>query len=130
VKKLWVLFGTRTLKMITRIMLYVDDVDMNVEFWTEEFGGKVVARQTLNGGYQNVIVSISSGTELSIFPKDYIRIYLPEVDETVPSLMFFSDDFNRLHDELISAGEISEVNGVLNFNFQDPEGNYFVVAKS
>ncbi|AUI71689.1 glyoxalase [Companilactobacillus alimentarius] len=116
--------------MITRIMLYVDDVDMNVEFWTEEFGGKVVARQTLNGGYQNVIVSISSGTELSIFPKDYIRIYLPEVDETVPSLMFFSDDFNRLHDELISAGEISEVNGVLNFNFQDPEGNYFVVAKS
>jgi len=43
--------------------------------------------------------------------------------------MFFSKDFDRLHDELISADEITEVNGVLTFNFQDPEGNYFVVAK-
>lgn len=37
--------------MKTRIMIYVDDVDMSVEFWTEEFGANVVARQTLNGGY-------------------------------------------------------------------------------
>lgn len=115
--------------MKTRIMLYVDDVDMNVEFWVEEFGAKVVARQTLNGGYQNVVVRISAETELSIFPKDYVRIYSPEVDETVPSLMFFSDRFNELHDDLLSAGEVSEVNGVLTFNFQDPEGNYFVVAR-
>jgi len=116
--------------MKTRIMLYVDDVDMGVEFWTEEFGGKVVARQTLNGGYQNVVVGVSNEVELSIFPKDYVRIYSPEVPETVPSLMFFSDDFNHLHDELLSAGEITEVNGTLTFNFQDPEGNYFVVAKA
>lgn len=115
--------------MKTRIMIYVDDVDMSVEFWTEEFGANVVARQTLNGGYQNVIVGISSEVELSIFPRDYIRIYSPEVSENVPSLMFFSKDFDKLHDELISAGEITEVNGVLTFNFQDPEGNYFVVAK-
>lgn len=115
--------------MKTRIMIYVDDVDMNVEFWTDEFNAKVVARQTLNGGYQNVIVGISEEVELSIFPKDYIRIYSPEVSENVPSLMFFSKDFYQLHDDLISAGEVSEVNGVLTFNFQDPEGNYFVVAK-
>ncbi|MQS75957.1 hypothetical protein FHL06_06105 [Lactobacillus halodurans] len=114
--------------MKTRIMIYVDDVDMSVEFWTDEFGAKVVARQTLNGGYQNVIVGISQEVELSIFPKDYIRIYSPEVSETVPSLVFVSDDFDRLHDELISAGEITEVNGALTFNFQDPEGNYFVVV--
>lgn len=116
--------------MKTRIMIYVDDVDMNVEFWTEEFGAKVIDRQTLNGGYQNVIVGISKEIELSIFPKDYIRIYSPEVSENVPSLMFFADNFDQLHDELLSAGEITEVNGVLTFNFQDPEGNYFVVAKS
>ncbi|TGD21329.1 glyoxalase [Companilactobacillus suantsaicola] len=116
--------------MKTRIMLYVDSVDMSVEFWTEEFGGQVVARQTLNGGYQNVIVAVSSEVELSIFPRDYIRVYSPEVDETVPSLMFFSDNFDRLHDDILSAGEISEVNGVLTFNFMDPEGNYFVVAKA
>jgi len=116
--------------MKTRIMIYVDDVDMSVEFWTDEFGAQVVARQTLNGGYQNVIVGISADVELSLFPRDYIRIYSPEVSENVPSLMFFSDDFDKLHDDLISAGEITEVNGVLTFNFQDPEGNYFVVAKS
>ena len=44
--------------------------------------------------------------------------------------MFFSDNFDRLHDDILSAGEISEVNGVLTFNFMDPEGNYFVVAKA
>ena len=116
--------------MKTRIMLYVDDVDMSVEFWVDEFGAKVVTRQTMNGGYQNVIVAVSDEVELSIFPRDYVRIYSPEVPETVPSLMFFSKDFDRLHDDLISAGEITEVNGVLTFNFQDPEGNYFVVAKA
>ncbi|WP_245865601.1 VOC family protein [Companilactobacillus nuruki] len=116
--------------MKTRIMIYVDDVDMNVEFWIDEFGAQIVARQTLNGGYQNVIVGISNEVELSIFPKDYIRIYSPEVSENVPSLMFFSSDFDKLHDNLLSAGEITEVNGVLTFNFIDPEGNYFVVAKS
>lgn len=111
-------------------MIYVDDVDMSVEFWLDEFGAQLVARQTLNGGYQNVIVEVSNGTELSIFPRDYIRIYSPEVSENVPSLMFFSDRFAQLHDDILSAGEITEVNGVLTFNFQDPEGNYFVVAKS
>ncbi|MFC6175390.1 VOC family protein [Companilactobacillus huachuanensis] len=115
--------------MKTRIMIYVEDVDMSVAFWTDEFGAQVVARQTLNGGYQNVIVGISSEVELSIFPRDYIRIYSPEVAENVPSLMFFSKDFDKLHDELLDAGEITEVNGVLTFNFTDPEGNYFVVAK-
>ncbi|KRN99133.1 glyoxalase bleomycin resistance protein dioxygenase superfamily protein [Companilactobacillus kimchiensis] len=108
----------------------MDDVDMNVEFWVDEFGAQIVARQTMNGGYQNVVVAISEETELSIFPRDYIRIYSPEVSENVPSLMFFSNDFDKLHDDLISAGEISEVNGVLTFNFQDPEGNYFVVARA
>ena len=111
-------------------MIYVDDVDMSVEFWTEEFGAQVVARQTLNGGYQNVIIKVSAEMELSIFPKDYIQIYAPEIPETVPSLMFFSEDFYHLHEEILSASEISEVNGVLTFNFQDPEGNMFVMAKA
>ena len=116
--------------MKTRVVLYVNDVDMSVDFWTMEFGGEVSDRQTLNGGYQNVIVKVSAEMELSIFPKDYIHIYAPEIPETVPSLMFFSEDFYRLHEEILSASEISEVNGVLTFNFQDPEGNMFVMAKA
>ena len=44
--------------------------------------------------------------------------------------MFFSEDFYHMHEEILSASQISEVNGVLTFNFQDPEGNMFVMAKA
>ena len=50
--------------MKTRVVLYVNDVDMSVDFWTMEFGGEVSDRQTLNGGYQNVIVKVSAEMEL------------------------------------------------------------------
>ncbi|WP_243676943.1 hypothetical protein [Secundilactobacillus collinoides] len=57
--------------------------------------------------------------------------YSPEVlGTTGPSLMIFRDDFEALHAKLKSAGDITDVGGQLTFNFQDPDGNYYVIAKA
>ncbi|MCH3490346.1 glyoxalase, partial [Enterococcus faecium] len=47
-----------------------------------------------------------------------------------PSLVFFTDEFETIYENMEEPGEITDNNGVLTFNFSDPEGNYFVIGKA
>lgn len=114
----------------TRVMLYVDDVERISNFWVNDFGAELTEQIELPEGFKGVVLTISPGTELELFAKEFIRKYSPEVLENVPSLMFFSENFEELYNRLENTGEIIVNNGVSTFNFQDPEGNYFVVAKA
>ena len=114
----------------TRIMLYVTDVDRVVKFWRETFDLPLVAINELADGSQNVVLQMNAGTELSFFSRAFIKTHSPEVLDNVPSLMFFSENFETLHEQLAGATPIVDDNGQLAFGFPDPEGTYFAVGKA
>lgn len=113
-----------------RVMLYVEDVDQCVQFWLDYVDAKIAATSTLPDGSQNVVLTVAPEVELSFFSKEFIKTFSPEVVENVPSLMFFTDRFRDLHAKIPNAGDISDQQGTLTFNFADPEGHYFVVAQA
>lgn len=55
----------------------------------------------------------------------------PELNLNTPSLLFFSDDLDRLYkdfsDKNITVGELVNIPSGRVFNFTDNEGNYFAV---
>lgn len=112
----------------TRIMLYVADVDQVVKFWQDYFDAKIETISSLPDDFKTIVLTVSPDVELAFFPKAFIAKYSPEVLGNTPSLMFFSENFEKLHAKLPDAGEIVDNNGTLTFNFKDPEGNFFVMA--
>jgi len=112
-----------------RVMLYVDDVNMIKDFWQQAVSATVVETLALPERYQGIVLAITPEIELALFPKAFIRKFSPEVLHGTPSLMLFSDAFETLHQQIPTAGDIIDNNGTLTFNFADPEGNYFVIAK-
>lgn len=56
--------------------------------------------------------------------------FSPEVLGPPPSLVFFTNEFETIYENMDEPGEITDNNGVLTFNFSDPEGNYFVIGKA
>lgn len=113
----------------TRIMLYVDDVEKVVDFWQDYLNAQIVEIKTMPDGSKNVILSISDEVELAFFATAFVAANSPEVALSTPSLMFFSTAFEDLHHQIPGASEIVDQQGLLTFNFADPEGHYFVVAK-
>lgn len=113
-----------------RTMLYVDDVEQIVQFWQDKLGAEVVEVNVLPDDSENIVVTVAPNVELSFFAKSFIRRYSPEVLDNTPSLMFYSEDFQALHDRLTTASEIVTANGTATFNFRDPEGNYFAVSQA
>lgn len=114
----------------TRIMLYVEDVKIISRFWQDNVDAEITEDNRLDKGYQNLVLEISPEVELSLFPKEFIKEFSPEVLGSTPSIMFFSNKFEELHARLNPTANVRTVNGTKTFNFPDPEGNYFVVAKS
>lgn len=112
----------------TRIMLYVDDVNLNKQFWTDIFKAEVVEVMELPEGYQGIVLKLHNQLELNLFDREFIRKYSPEVIDNVPSVMFYVDDFNELHQRLDNPGEVMIHGGKPTFNFADPDGNYFAVS--
>lgn len=114
----------------TRVMLYVQDVDLIKEFWTTTLGAQLIESTDLPDSFSSHTLSISPNFELSLFPQEFIKKYSPEVLGNTPSIMLYSDNFESLYESIPGAGEIFDNNGTLTFNFPDPEGNYFVIAKA
>lgn len=114
----------------TRVMLYVDDVEKISEFWVDYFQAKIESKIDLPDDSQTIDLQVTQEFQLSLFEKEFIKKYSPEVLGNVPSIMFFADNFQELHSKIPNAGEIIENAGVNTFNFADPEGNYFVIAES
>ena len=93
----------------TRVMLYVEDVKVIRDFFVTTLQAEVVAENPLPDDYLNINLKVSEQLELG----------------PVPSLMFFTEDFDALYEKLGEGRE--KMNDT--FNFADPEGNYYVMAK-
>ncbi|SJZ42352.1 VOC family protein [Anaerorhabdus furcosa] len=113
----------------TRIMLYGNDIDKLSEFWKFAFNAEIIETNELPDGFTNKVLSLSPTIEISLFNKEFIKKYSPEVIDAVPSLMLYTNEFDELHQRIKTASMTMEIDGHPSFNFSDPEGNYFVVVK-
>lgn len=119
---------------VGQIMLYVNNQDEAVNFWTEKVGFSVISEENGNG-MRWIEIAPTKGSETSIIlhNKEVIAKMSPELNLSTPSLMFVSDKLEQLYNELVSkgvtVGEMVEMPTGKVFNFADSENNYFAVME-
>jgi lactoylglutathione lyase len=73
------------------------------------------------------------GTSIILHNKELIAKMAPELNLGTPSLMFFTEDLDKLYTDLsnknITVGEIVNMPSGKVFNFADSEDNYFAVME-
>ena len=118
---------------VGQIMLYVDNQDEAVDFWTEKLGFIVTSEENNDQGMRWFELAPKKGAETTIVlhNKEIVANMSPELNLDTPSLMFYSDDFEHLYRDLqnkgITVGEIVNMPSGRVFNFADNEDNYFAV---
>lgn len=122
---------------VGQIMLYVNNQDDAVDFWTEKVGFHVVSEENNGQGIRWIEVAPKKGAETSIVlqNKEFVAKMSPGLNLGTPSLMFFAEDFDQLYKDLsnknVTVGEIVNMpfdKGRV-FNFADNEENYFAVLE-
>ncbi|WP_341517972.1 VOC family protein [Bacillus paramobilis] len=120
---------------VGQIMLYVNNQDEAVNFWTEKVGFHVVTEEDNKQGMRWIEIAPTSGAETSIIlhNKEVISKMSPELNLGTPSLMFFSENLDQLYTDLknknVTVGEMVTMPSGKVFNFADSEGNYFAVME-
>ncbi|KZE37174.1 glyoxalase [Bhargavaea cecembensis] len=119
---------------VGQIMLYVNDQDESVKFWTEQLGFAVIAEENIQQGVRWIEIAPTKDAETSIIlhDKEFVAKMSPGLNLGTPSLMFFTDNFDQLHRDLkekTTVGEIVEMPSGRVFNFSDFEDNYFAVME-
>lgn len=115
-------------------MLYVNNQDEAVDFWTEKVGFSVVSEEN-NGEMRWIEIAPTKGAETSIIlhNKEFVAKMSPELNLGTPSLMFFSENLDELRSNLsnnnVKVGEIVNMPSGRVFNFADNEENYFAVME-
>ena len=114
----------------TGIMLYVDDVAAERNFWSAI--GFEVFNQSEIMGFETFEMKPHTDSTLTftVYAKDFIRQVSPEVVDMKPNLLFESADLNGLHKRLAAVTDTtSSINTqpFPNFNFANPSGHYFAV---
>lgn len=122
---------------VGQIMLYVNNQDDAVNFWTEKVGFHVVSEENNGQGMRWIEIAPTKDAETSIIlqNKELVAKMSPGLNLETPSLMFFTADFDQLYNDLsnknVTVGEIvnmpSDKGRV--FNFADNEENYFAVLE-
>ncbi|RDU37140.1 VOC family protein [Neobacillus piezotolerans] len=119
---------------VGQIMLYVNDQDGAVKFWTEKAGFVVKADET-NGPMRWIEIAPAEDVQTTIVlhNKELIAKMEPELNLGTPSLMFFTDNLDNLYENLssknVTVGEIVKMPSGRVFNFADDESNYFAVME-
>lgn len=120
---------------VGQIMLYVNDQDQAVEFWTETVGFQVISEEDNGQGFRWIEIAPAKDSETSIIlhNKEFVAKMSPGLNLGTPSLMFFSENLEELHSDLsgknITVGEIVHMPSGRVFNFADREENYFAVME-
>jgi lactoylglutathione lyase len=120
---------------VGQIMLYVNNQDEAVKFWTEKVGFSVISDEDNGKGMRWIEITPTNEAETSIIlhNKEFIAKMEPELNLGTPSLMFFSENLDELHNDLssknITVGEIVNMPSGRVFNFADNEENYFAVME-
>jgi lactoylglutathione lyase len=119
---------------VGQIMLYVNNQDESVNFWTEKLGFTVIAEED-NGQGMRWIEVAPKGAETTIIlhNKEFVAKMSPGLNLGTPSLMFFSGNLEQMRSDLsnknITVGDIVDTPSGKVFNFADNEENYFAVME-
>lgn len=120
---------------IGQIMLYVNNQDEAVKFWTETVGFSVISEDDNGQGMRWIEIAPTKDAETSfvLHNKALIAEMQPELNLNTPSLMLFTDNLDGLYKNLtekkVTVGEIMTMPSGRVFNFADNEGNYFAVKE-
>jgi lactoylglutathione lyase len=119
---------------VGKIMLYVDNQDEAVDFWTKKIGFIVISDENNGQGMRWIeIAPRDAGTSIVLHNKELIAKMSPELNLGTPSLMFFTENLEQLHSDFsnknIIVGEIVNMPSGRVFNFADSEENYFAVME-
>ncbi|MNW32060.1 Glyoxalase-like domain protein [compost metagenome] len=116
-----------------QIMLYVNNQDQAVQFWTTKLGFNVVSEEQMGEMRWIEVAPSDSGTSIVLHNKELVAKMSPELHLGTPSLMFYSDKLEELYSSLtakeVTVGEMVEMPTGKVFNFADDEGNYFAVLE-
>jgi lactoylglutathione lyase len=120
---------------VGQIMLYVNNQAEAVDFWIEKVGFSVISEEDNGQGMKWIEIAPTKEAETRIIlhNKELIAKMEPELNLGTPSLMFFTDNLDKLYEKLsnnnITVGEIVEMPSGRVFNFADSEENYFAVME-
>ncbi len=119
---------------VGQIMLYVNNQDQAVNFWTEKLGFRVVSEEK-NGEMRWIEIAPAQGAETSIVlhNKEFVAKMSPGMNLGTPSLLFFSENIEELRNDLmnknVKVGDIVTMPSGRVFNFADDEENYFAILE-
>ncbi|AZU62010.1 VOC family protein [Neobacillus mesonae] len=123
------------INQVGQIMVYVNNQDEAVKFWTEKAGFTVISEQNNGQGFRWVEIAPSkeAATSIVLHNKELIAKMQPELNLGTPSLMFFTKNLDQLYKDFteknVTVGEIVTMPGGRVFNFADNENNYFAVME-
>ncbi|WP_404460942.1 VOC family protein [Sutcliffiella horikoshii] len=118
-----------------QVMLYVNNQDEAVKFWTEKVGFLVISEEDNGEGMRWIEIAPSKESETSIIlhNKEFVAKMSPELNLGTPSLMFLTEDLEGLYSKLtaenVTVGEMVNMPSGKVFNFADGEENYFAVME-
>jgi lactoylglutathione lyase len=127
--------GKLMINKVGQIMVYVENQDEIVKFWTEKVGFSVISEQDNGQGMRWVEIAPTKDSETSIIlqNKEFVAKMDPELNLGTPSLLFFTENLDKLYNNLsnknVTVGEIVNMPSGRVFNFADSEENYFAVIE-
>jgi len=120
---------------VGQIMLYVNNQDEALNFWTEKAGFAVIAEENNGQGLRWIEIAPTKDAETTIIlhNKEFVAKMSPGLNLGTPSLMFVVDNLDQLHGDLsnknVKVGDIVTMPSGRVFNFADFEDNYFAVME-
>lgn len=123
------------INQIGQVMLYVNDQDQAVQFWTKKVGFVVISEDNNGHGMKWIEIAPAQGAQTSfvLHNKQLIAQMQPEINLDTPSIMLFSDNLDGLYEDFknkgITVGELVTMPAGRIFNFADNENNYFAVME-
>ncbi len=123
------------INMLGQVMVYVNNQEEAVNFWTEKVGFSIISDNNNGQGMRWIEVAPSKNAETSIVlhNKELISKMQPSLNLGTPSLMFFTNKLDEVYSDLtnkkVTVGEIVEMPNGRVFNFADDEQNYFAVME-
>lgn len=121
---------------VGQIMLYVDNQDEAVKFWTDIVGFQILSEADHGEGLRWIEIAPSKDAETSfvLHNKELVAKMSPELHLGTPSLLFFTEDLDQFYKHLasheVTLGDIVTMPTGRVFNFADNEGNYFAILEA
>lgn len=116
------------------VVLYVENAEESVEFWTTQIG--MTVRGSIELG-EFSIKSVAHGqadVALQLVPLSMMKDNPDDLDLASPSICFYVNNLDSERQRLIANGvnvsEIMQHSGQFTFGFSDNEGRWFAVMQN